>query len=170
MLGKPEPVQQHQHDDAFEEYDTKQDIKLQRRNVSKLLQKQPAEACIAFFIYFCTHAVTVKRSGSGDGQFFLCKDSSWASSTKLRKSALSLSKLTSMLKRIPCKHKTVCLDVVHSEKPKDTLFRTRIMYPQPDIYDKIANLGEATCIGSCMSGLTGVTAMKYKLQVSAAAN
>ena len=150
-----------EHDDEFEEYDTKQDVKIQRQNLSKILRKQPPEACVAFFVYFCTHAVTIRKSGSGDGQFFLCKDSSWASSSKLRKSALSLPQFTAMLKRIPCNHKTVCLDVVHSKKPKDTLFRTRIMYPQPDIYDKVSNLGETTCIGSCMSGLTGIAAMKY---------
>ena len=68
---------------------------------------------------------------------------------------------TAMLRKIPCKSKTVCLDVVHSQKPKDTLFRTRVMYPQPDIYDKVANLGDAVCIGSCMSGLTGAAAARY---------
>ena len=150
-----------ERDNDFEEYDTKRDIPAQRQKISKLLEQQPPENQVAFFIFYCTHVISIKKSGPSDGMYFLCSDTSWASSKKVRKSALPLVQFTAMLRKIPCKSKTVCLDVVHSQKPKDTLFRTRVMYPQPDIYDKVANLGDAVCIGSCMSGLTGAAAARY---------
>jgi len=149
------------HDPSFEEFDDRASVNLQRSTLSTLLKKQPVAQQIGLFVYLATHTVTVQKSGTNDGMYFLMKDTSWSSSARVRKTSLSLTKFTSLLKSIPCKHKTVCLDVVHSLRPKDTMFRTRIMYPQPEIYDKVASMGEAFCIGSCMSGLTGAEAMKF---------
>ena len=150
-------------DTTFEEFDSKQTQRLKRLAIAASIQKQPVEARFGFFIYFCTHALTIQKSGTLDGMYFMLHDTSWNSSAQVRKSSLSLAKFCSFVKKIPCLHKTTLLDVVHLDRPKDTMFKTKIMYPQPEIYDKIATQGGTTCIGSCMSGLTGAQAMKYMM-------
>lgn len=102
--------------------------------------------------------------------YFCCHDTSLNSGGHIRRSSISLNKLAGFVKSLQCAHKTCLLDVVHSDRPKDTMFRTKILYPQPDIYDKIANLGQCSVIGSCMSGLTGKAAMRMMVKMKKESN
>ena len=93
-------IGQTDHDPTVEEYDHKKDIAIQRQQLGKFLMSQPPEAQVALVVYLCTHAITLKKTGTGDGMYFLTTDSSWTSTKKLRKSSISLPKFCDWLKRI----------------------------------------------------------------------
>jgi len=151
-------------DEAFEEADFRKELTLQREKIAATVRRLPPENQIGFLLYFSTHALTIQKSGSHDGIYFTCHDTSLKSSSQVRRSSLSLAKLCSFIKALPCVHKTCLLDLVHLDRPKDTLFKTKILYPNPEIYDKIATLGGCSVIGSCKCGVTGREAVKLMME------
>ena len=49
--------------------------------------------------------------------------------------------------RVQCREKTVVLDCCHSDRPKDTMLKSLVIYPPTDLYATIARQADCRVLG-----------------------
>ena len=64
-----------------------------------------------------------------------------------------MDEFTAVVRELPFRDRVVVLDVVHAPFPvDDSRFRSRVLYPPPDLYAMVSRDAEAVVLGSCLLG------------------
>lgn len=131
------------------------------------INKGPSEAC--FFVYICTQVTCVqgRSQGSARGDYLNFCDSNYGSTHLIQKTALALKTFAKMVKELNVREKCILLDIAHVERPKNTYFRTKLVYPSVAVYDNLAKMSGAVVIGSARSGISDVQKKKQRREIKA---
>mmetsp|Transcript_31265 Transcript_31265/g.99336 ORF Transcript_31265/g.99336 Transcript_31265/m.99336 type:complete len:944 (-) Transcript_31265:177-3008(-) len=103
--------------------------------------------CKSLLVIMQTHMTRVSRGGH-KGSYFMMADSNWNSTSMAAQTSVSLKEFCNTIREIECDHKTVVLDVAHNLKPMESIFRTRFLYPPPDLGTVAAQMCECPVIMS----------------------
>ena len=72
-----------------------------------------------FFFYLSCYCASV-QNGRHKGTYFLFNDCNFRGAHNIERTSISLTEMSELLKRVPCKERVMCLDVCHNRRPKDT--------------------------------------------------
>lgn len=104
-------------------------------------------------IYVSAYVGQIKSGNKGAGTFLVLANTSWRNSEQILNTAMSMDEFTAAVRELPFRDRVVVLDVVHAPFPvDDSRFRSRVLYPPPDLYAMVSRDAEAVVLGSCLLG------------------
>lgn len=102
------------------------------------------------FIYICSHVATV----GGSGAYVCCRDTDWRNADSVKRTAVSLARLCTLINALPGARKAIALSIAHPSNPPKRFSSGLKLYPPKGFYCDLADKCGCAVLGSCNIGST----------------
>jgi hypothetical protein len=122
---------------------------LDREKFHEKVISKKKHAVIAL-VYISTYGCEIKR-GTTKGTYFGSKNTAFHQITRIDNTAVSLSQLITMIKKVKVQQKIIILDICHADKRKDGIFKSKFLYPGKSVFKELKKGLGPNCvvISSC---------------------
>lgn len=118
-----------------------------------------------FTLYICTHVLTVVGGDPklpSETAYFAMRESVFTKPELITKTCVSLTQLTAMMNKLPCKKKTILVNYAHVNLPPPTFFApVKSIYPPTNFLSRLCEMTDSAVIASCASGFSMSDALKH---------
>jgi len=118
-----------------------------------------------FILYLCTHVLTVIGGDikqPAETAYFAMRESVFTKPENITKTCVSLTQLTAMINKLPCKRKTILVNYAHVPLPPPTFFApVKSIYPPANFLSRLCEMTDSAVIASCATGFSMSDALRH---------